>query len=245
MTIVSHNKIAIVTGGTRGIGSSISQKLQQMGYTVIANFMGNDTAAQAFHEQTNIIVKKWDASDYEASEKALKEILAQYGTVSVLVNNAGITRDNMFHKMELKQWQEVMDVNLNSLFNVTHPIIEPMRAQGYGRIVNIASINGQKGQLGQVNYSAAKAGVIGFTKALAQESARKGITVNCVAPGYIETDMTKAMPENAREKIVATIPTGRLGYAQEIARCIAYLVGPDSDFINGETIAVNGAQYIS
>ncbi len=237
-------KVALVTGGTRGIGAAISTSLKAAGFDVVASYAGNDEAANAFKAETGINVIKFDVSDYESSSAAIKQIEADFGPVEVLINNAGITRDGFFHKMKPDQWRDVIATDLDSLFNCTRPVIEGMRERGYGRIVNISSINGQKGQAGQVNYSSAKAGVIGFTKALAQEGASKGITVNCIAPGYIATEMVTAIAPEVLQKIVAQIPSGRLGEAEEIGRVVVFLV-EDKGFINGATIAINGTQYIS
>lgn len=237
-------KVAVVTGGTRGIGAAISLALKAEGATVVANYAGNDAAAAAFKAETGIAVKKFDVADYAACAAALAQIEAEAGPVDIVVNNAGITRDGFLHKMTPEQWREVIAVDLDSVFNMTRPVIEGMRARGYGRIINISSINGQKGQIGQSNYSAAKAGMIGFTKALAQEGAAKGITVNCVAPGYIKTEMVAAMKPEALERVVATIPAGRLGEAEEIARAVVFLAA-DPGFINGSTLTINGAQYIA
>lgn len=237
-------KVALVTGGTRGIGAAISTSLKAAGFDVVASYAGNDEAANAFKAETGINVIKFDVADYESSSAAIKQIEADFGPVEVLINNAGITRDGFFHKMKPEQWRDVIATDLDSLFNCTRPVIEGMRERGYGRIVNISSINGQKGQAGQVNYSSAKAGVIGFTKALAQEGASKGITVNCIAPGYIATEMVTAIAPEVLQKIVAQIPSGRLGEAEEIGRVVVFLV-EDKGFINGATIAINGTQYIS
>ncbi len=236
-------KVALVTGGTRGIGEAISISLRDAGFKVVANYGGNDDAAAAFKEKTGIDTIKFDVADYQSCADAVAKITAEHGSVEVLVNNAGITRDSFFHKMKPEQWKEVVATDLDSLFNCTRPIIEGMRERGYGRIVNISSINGQKGQAGQVNYSAAKAGVIGFTKALAQEGAAKGITVNCIAPGYIATDMVTAIAPEVLQKIVSQIPVGRLGEAEEIGRVVVFLV-EDPGFINGATISINGTQYL-
>jgi acetoacetyl-CoA reductase len=237
-------KVAVVTGGTRGIGAAISVGLRDAGYTVVANYGGNDAAAAKFAEDTGIKVVKFDVGSADSCATALASIEADVGPVEVLVNNAGITRDGFFHKMTAEQWREVVSVDLDSLFNCTRPVINGMRERGFGRVVNISSINGQKGQVGQVNYSAAKAGVIGFTKALAQEGAAKGITVNCVAPGYIATEMVAAMNPDALAKVKAGIPVGRLGESEEIARAVVFLVD-DPGFINGATLTINGAQYIA
>ncbi|WP_240006356.1 acetoacetyl-CoA reductase [Pseudaquidulcibacter saccharophilus] len=236
-------KVALVTGGTRGIGEAISISLRDAGYKVVANYGGNDDAAAAFKEKTGIDIIKFDVADHQSCAEAVAKITEEHGAVEVLVNNAGITRDSFFHKMKPEQWREVIATDLDSLFNCTRPVIEGMRERGFGRIVNISSINGQKGQAGQVNYSAAKAGVIGFTKALAQEGANKGITVNCIAPGYIATDMVTAIAPEVLQKIVSQIPVGRLGEAEEIGRVVVFLV-EDQGFINGATISVNGTQYL-
>jgi acetoacetyl-CoA reductase len=238
-------RIALVTGGTRGIGAAISKTLKEAGHTVIANYGGNDEKANAFKAETGIEVRKFDVGDPVACESAIGEIESAIGPVDVVVNNAGITRDGTFHKMTWDQWDDVIRTNLSSLFCVTRPLINGMRDRGFGRIVNISSINGQKGQMGQVNYSAAKAGVIGFTKALAQENARKGITVNCVAPGYIDTDMVAAVPEKVLEGIVGAIPVGRLGQADEIGHLVAYLASDHAGFITGATLDINGGQYMA
>lgn len=239
------SRVAIVTGGTRGIGYAISVDLKKRGYRVAANYGGNDEAAQKFQAETGIPIFKWDVGDYQACASGLAEVESQLGPVSIVVNNAGITRDAMLHKMPPELWREVLRVNLDSMFNMTQPVINSMRERGFGRIINISSINGQKGQMGQCNYSAAKAGVIGFTKALAQENAKKGITVNCVAPGYTETDMVAAVPEKVLEGIIAQIPVGRLGRCDEIAKCVSFLISDDAGFITGATLTVNGGQYIA
>jgi acetoacetyl-CoA reductase len=237
-------KIALVTGGTRGIGAAISIALRGVGYTVIANYGGNDAAAAAFTAETGIAAVKFDVGDFDACAAAIAAIEADTGPIDILVNNAGVTKDGFLHKMTLDQWRSVINIDLDSLFNCTRPVINGMRERGFGRIINIASINGQKGQIGQVNYSAAKSGVIGFTKALAQEGAAKGITVNCVAPGYIATDMLNAMAPEALAKVKASIPCGRLGESEEVARAVVFLV-EDTGFINGATLTINGAQYIT
>lgn len=237
-------RVALVTGGTRGIGAAISKKLKAEGYTVAANYAGNDDAAKAFTAETGIQTFKWSVADYDACKAGVAEVEAALGPVEVLVNNAGITRDGMFHKMDFDQWRAVMSTNLDSMFTMTHPVINGMRSRGSGRIINISSINGQKGQMGQTNYSAAKAGVIGFTKALAQENAFKGITVNCVCPGYINTDMVAAMPEKVLESIVAGIPVGRLGKPEEIAQTVVYLASDAAGFMTGAVMTINGGQYI-
>ena len=233
---------AVVTGGTRGIGAAISKALKAAGYEVTANYAGNDEAAAKFKAETGITVRKWDVSDYDACEAALKDI----GQVDVLVNNAGITRDTMLHKMTKDQWYAVINTNLNSLFNMTRPVIEGMRERGFGRIISISSINGQKGQMGQTNYSAAKAGDIGFTKALAQENANKGITANVICPGYIATEMVMAVPKEVLEKsIIPQIPVKRLGQPEEIARCVVFLASDEAGFITGSTLTANGGQYMA
>ena len=240
------SKVAIVTGGTRGIGASISVALQNAGYVVAAVYANNDTAANAFHAATKIPVYKWDVASFDACASGVQQVRAELGPVDILVNNAGITRDGMFHKMTAQQWHAVIDTNLNSLFNMCRPVIEQMRDKGFGRIVNIASINAQKGQMGQTNYSAAKAGDIGFSKALAQENAAKGITVNVICPGYIATDMVKAMPQDVVDKrIIPQIPVGRLGEPAEIARCVLFLVSDAAGFITGATLTANGGQYMA
>ena len=237
------SKVALVTGGTRGIGAAISLALQAAGYKVAANYAGNDDAAAKFTEETGIPAYKWSVADYDACAEGIARVEADLGPVDVLVNNAGITRDSMFHKMTRQMWQEVMDTNLSGLFNMTHPLWPGMRDRKFGRVINISSINGQKGQAGQANYSAAKAGDLGFTKALAQEGARAGITVNAICPGYIGTEMVMAVPEKVRESIIAQIPVGRLGAPEEIARCVVFLAGDDAGFITGATITANGGQY--
>ncbi|MCT8972445.1 beta-ketoacyl-ACP reductase [Microbaculum marinisediminis] len=237
-------RVALVTGGTRGIGEAICKGLKAAGYTVAANYGGNDEAAAKFKDETGIPVYKWDVSDFEACTAGIARVEAELGPVEILVNNAGITRDTTLHKMTVEQWKAVIDTNLGSLFNMCRPVIEGMRERGFGRIVNISSINGQKGQMGQTNYSAAKAGDIGFTKALAQENARKGVTVNAICPGYIGTDMVRAVPEKVLESIVAQIPVGRLGEPEEIARCVVFLAADDAGFITGSTLTANGGQYM-
>ncbi|HZS63783.1 MAG TPA: acetoacetyl-CoA reductase [Xanthobacteraceae bacterium] len=238
-------RVAVVTGGTRGIGAAIAKALKAAGYVVAAIYHGNDDAAAKFKAETEIPVYKWDVTSYDACAAGLKQIQTDLGPIDVLVNNAGITRDGMFHKMTLEQWRAVIDTNLNSLFNMCRPVIEGMRDRGFGRIVNISSINGQKGQIGQTNYSAAKAGELGFTKALAQENARNGVTVNAVAPGYIGTEMVQAMPQEVLEKrILPLIPAARLGTPEEIARCVLFLVADDAGFITGSTLSANGGQYM-
>ena len=237
-------RVALVTGGTRGIGAAISKALKAAGYRVAANYAGNDEAAKKFKAETGIAVFKWDISSFEACAAGTKKVEAELGPVEVLVNNAGITRDGMFHKMAAEQWNAVINTNLNSLFNMCRPVIEGMRERGFGRIVNISSINGQKGQMGQTNYSAAKAGELGFTKALAQENAKKGVTVNAICPGYIATEMVKAMPQDVLEKnVLPQIPLGRLGEPEEIARCVVFLASDQAGYITGSTLTVNGGQY--
>ena len=238
-------RVAIVTGGTRGIGAAISKGLKEKGFRVAANYAGNDAVAQQFQAETGIPVFKFDVGDYKACETNVARIAKEVGPVDVLVNNAGITRDTMFHKMTLEQWNAVINTNLNSLFNVTRQVIEGMRERNFGRIISISSINGQKGQMGQANYSAAKAGDIGFSKALAQENAKKGITVNVICPGYISTEMVMAVPKDVMDKVILPqIPVGRLGQADEIARVVAFLASDDAGFITGSTIAANGGQYM-
>ena len=236
-------RVALVTGGSRGIGAAISKGLKAAGYKVAASYAGNDEAAAAFTKETGIPTYKWDVSDYDACAAGITKVESELGPIDVLVNNAGITRDGFFHKMTEAQWDEVLQTNLKSLFAMCRSTIEGMRARGFGRIVNLSSVNGQKGQMGQVNYSAAKAGVIGFTKALALENANKGITVNCIAPGYVATDMTKAIAPEVMQKIVAQIPVGRMGEPEEIANTVLYLVNDQAGFITGSTIAINGGQY--
>jgi acetoacetyl-CoA reductase len=238
-------RVAIVTGGTRGIGHAISIALKAAGCSVAANYAGNDDAANKFKEETGIPVFKWSVADYDSCAEGVKKVEAELGPVDVLINNAGITRDGMFHKMTPQQWQEVINTNLNGLFNMTHQVWPGMRDRKFGRIVNISSINGQKGQMGQVNYSAAKSGDLGFTKALAQEGAFKGITVNAVCPGYIGTEMVRAIdPEVLKAKILPHIPVGRLGEPEEIAKIVAFLASDDAGFITGSTISANGGQYM-
>ena len=239
-------RVALVTGGSRGIGAAVSKALQAAGYKVAANYAGNDEAAQRFKSETGIPVFKWSVADYDACAAGIKQVEAEVGPIDVLVNNAGITRDAMFHRMSREQWQEVLSTNLNGIFNMTHPIWPGMRDRKFGRIVNISSVNGQKGQAGQVNYSAAKAGDIGFTKALAQEGARAGITVNAICPGYIGTEMVRAIDEKIlNERIVPQIPVGRLGEPEEVARCVVFLAGDEAGFITGSTISANGGQYLA
>ncbi len=239
-------RVALVTGGTRGIGAAICKALKAAGYTVAANYGGNDEAAAKFKGETGIPVYKWDVSDFEACAAGVKKVEAELGPVDVLVNNAGITRDTMFHRMKPEQWTAVINTNLGSLFNMTRQVWEGMRERKFGRVVNISSINGQKGQMGQANYSAAKAGEIGFTKALAQEGARAGVTVNAICPGYINTDMVAAVPKDVLEKnVISQIPIGRLGEPEEIARCVVFLASDESGFITGSTLTANGGQYLA
>ncbi|HMM13657.1 MAG TPA: acetoacetyl-CoA reductase [Parvibaculum sp.] len=239
------SRVALVTGGTRGIGQAISVTLKAAGYKVAANYAGNEAAAAAFTRETGIRSYKWDVGDHEACARGIAAVEADLGPVDILVNNAGITRDAMLHKMTPQQWREVMSVDLDSMFNMCQPVVNGMRERGFGRIINISSINGQKGQMGQTNYSAAKAGVIGFTRALAQEVAKKGVTVNAIAPGYIDTEMVSAVPPKVLESIIATIPVGRLGTADEIAHCVVFLADDKAGFITGATLTANGAQYIT
>lgn len=239
------SRVALVTGGTRGIGASISNALKDAGYKVAANYAGNDEAASKFRDETGIPVFKWSVADYDSCAAGIAKVEAELGPVDVLVNNAGITRDAMFHRMTPEQWREVIDTNLSGVFNMTHPLWSGMRERKFGRVITISSINGQKGQAGQANYSAAKAGDIGFTRALAQEGARAGITVNAICPGYIATDMVMAVPEKVREAIIGQIPVGRLGEPEEIARCVVFLASDEAGFITGSTISANGGQFFS
>jgi acetoacetyl-CoA reductase len=239
-------RVAVVTGGTRGIGAAVSKALNAAGYKVAANYGRNDEAAAKFKAETGINVHKWDVSSYEACAEGLKQVAADLGPVEVLVNNAGVTRDSMFHRMKPEQWLDVINTNLVSLFNMCRPVIEGMRERKFGRIINISSINGQKGQMGQTNYSAAKAGEIGFTKALALENARAGVTVNAICPGYINTDMVKAMSKDVLEKsVLPLIPIGRLGEPEEVARCVLFLASDDAGLITGSTLTANGGQYMA
>src|SRR5436305_11233790 len=238
-------RVAMVTGGTRGIGASIAKGRKAAGYKVAANYGGNDAAAEKFKAETGIPTYKWDVSSFEACAAGIKKVEAELGPIEVLVNNAGITRDGAFHKMTLEQWNAVINTNLGSLFNMTRPVIEGMRSRKFGRIVNISSINGQKGQYGQVNYSAAKAGDIGFTKALSLENAKGGITVNVICPGYINTEMVQAVPKEVLEKsIIPQIPVNRLGEPEEIARAVVFLAADDAGAITGSVVSINGGQYM-
>ncbi|MGI9383296.1 MAG: acetoacetyl-CoA reductase [Methyloligellaceae bacterium] len=239
-------RVALVTGGTRGIGRGISEALKAADYSVVASYAGNDEAANAFKQETGIPVYKFDVGNFDSCAAAISSIEAETGPIEVLVNNAGITRDKPMHRMDLADWDAVIQTNLTSLFNMTRGVLDGMRDRGFGRIINISSVNGQKGQFGQANYSAAKAGLIGFTKAVALETARKGITVNAIAPGYIATEMVMAVPEDVlKEKILPLIPVGRLGEAEEIARCVAFLASDDAGFITGSTLSANGGQYMA
>src|SRR3954447_11983117 len=239
-------RVALVTGGSRGIGAAIAVALKAAGYKVAANYAGNDEAAAKFKAETGIPVYKWSVADYDACAVGISQVEAEVGPVDVLVNNAGITRDAMFHKITREQWKEVIDTNLSGVFNMTHPLWSGMRDRKFGRVITISSINGQKGQAGQVNYSAAKAGDIGFSKALAQEGARAGITVNVICPGYIATEMVKAIDEKVlNERVIPHIPVGRLGEPEEIARCVVFLASDDAGFITGSTLSLNGGQYMT
>ncbi len=238
------SRIAVVTGGTRGIGEAISVQLKEAGYTVAASYAGNAEAARKFTDDTGIPTYQFDVSDFTACEEAVATIEKDLGPIDILVNNAGITRDGTLHRMDFDRWNAVIQTNLSSCFNMSRLVIEGMRERGFGRIVNIGSVNGQAGQYGQVNYSAAKSGIHGFTKALAQEGAAKGITVNAIAPGYVLTDMVRAVPEKVLEKIISTIPVGRLGDPGDIARSVLFLVADDADFITGSTLSINGGQHM-
>ncbi len=239
-------RVAVVTGGTRGIGEAISAALKAAGYKVAANYGGNDAAAEKFKSATGIPVYKWDVGDYGACEAGIKKIEQDLGPIDVVVNNAGITRDGMMHRMSPENWTAVVKTNLDSVFNMTRPVIDGMRSRGFGRIISISSVNGRKGQVGQANYAAAKAGVLGFTKALAQEGASKGITANVIAPGYINTEMVAAVPKDVLEaKILPQIPVGRLGTAEEIARCVVFLAAEEAGFIPGACIDANRGQYMA
>ncbi len=236
-------RVALVTGGSRGIGAAISIALKDAGYSVAASYAGNDEAAAKFTNETGIKTYKWNVADYDSCVEGIANVEAELGPVDILVNNAGITRDAPFHKMTREQWSDVIDTNLSGVFNMTHPIWPGMRERKFGRVITISSINGQKGQFAQVNYSASKAGDLGITKALAQEGARFGITANAICPGYIATDMVMAVPEKVRESIIAQIPAGRLGEPEEIARCVVFLASDAAEFVNGSTITVNGVQH--
>jgi len=239
-------RTALVTGGSRGIGAAISRALKAEGYAVAATYAGNDDAARAFTAETGIKTYKWDVANYDDCAKGIAQVTAEVGPIDVLVNNAGITRDAPFHKMTPDQWHQVINTNLTGLFNMTHNVWPGMRERKFGRVISISSINGQKGQFAQANYAAAKAGDIGFTKALAQEGAKAGITVNAICPGYINTEMVQAVPKEVLEKsILPAIPVGRLGEPEEIARCVVFLASDDAGFITGSTMTVNGAQYIT
>ena len=239
-------KVALVTGGSRGIGAAIAVALKEAGYAVAASYAGNDEKAAAFTAETGIKTYKWDVGSYDACKEGIANVEADLGPIDVLVNNAGITRDSMFHRMTPEQWQEVISTNLNGVFNMTHPIWPGMRERGFGRVITISSINGQKGQAGQANYAASKAGDIGLTKSLAQEGASKGITANVICPGYIGTEMVRAIPEKVlNEKILPHIPVGRLGEPEEIARCVVFLASDDSGFITGSVLTANGGQYFA
>ena len=235
---------AIGTGGTRGIGAAISVALSEEGHKVAATYAGNDEAAEAFKAQTGISVYRFDVADFDQCADSVSRIEADLGPVGILVNNAGITRDGTLHRMDFEQWNAVLQTNLSSCYNMCRNVIEGMRERGFGRIVNIGSVNGQAGQYGQVNYAAAKSGIHGFTKALALEGAAKGVTVNAIAPGYVDTDMVRAVPEKVLEKIISTIPVGRLGYASDIARAVQFLVADDATFITGSTLSINGGQHM-
>ena len=239
---MSHT--AIVTGGTRGIGAAVSVALSEDGHKVAATYAGNDEAAEAFKTQTGISVYRFDVADFDQCADSVSRIETDLGPVGILVNNAGITRDGTLHRMDFEQWNAVLQTNLSSCYNMCRNVIDGMRERGFGRIVNIGSVNGQAGQYGQVNYAAAKSGIHGFTKALALEGAAKGVTVNAIAPGYVDTDMVRAVPEKVLEKIIATIPVGRLGYASDIARAVRFLVADDATFITGSTLSINGGQHM-
>ncbi len=239
------SRVALVTGGTRGIGAAISIALKQAGYAVAASYAGNDEAADAFKAEHDIPVHKWDVGDFDDCAKGIASVVGDLGPIEVLVNNAGITRDGMLHRTNPENWRAVITTNLDSLFNTSRNVIEAMREAGFGRIINIGSINGQKGQMGQANYAAAKAGLVGFTKSLAQENAFKGITVNAIAPGYIATEMVRAVSEEVlNTKILPYIPVGRLGEPEEVARCVVFLAADEAGFITGSTLTVNGGQYM-
>ena len=238
------SRVALVTGGTRGIGEAICVALKDAGNTVVATYAGNDEAAQKFSSETGIPIYKFDVGDDDVCQAEVAKIEAEVGPIDILINNAGITRDGTMHKMSFEQWNQVIQTNLTSCFNLCHGVLNGMRDRGFGRVVNIGSVNGQAGQYGQVNYAAAKSGIHGFTKALAQEGAARGITVNAIAPGYIATEMVRAVPENVLEKIVQRIPVGRLGEASEIARGVVFLTSDDAGFITGSTLSINGGQHM-
>lgn len=239
-------RVAVVTGGTRGIGAAVSKALKAAGYAVAATYRANDEAAEKFKAETGVHVYKWNVTNYDECAAGLGRIAKDLGPVDILVNNAGVTKDGMFHKMTPDQWYSVINTNLNSLFNMCRPVIEGMRERGFGRIINISSVNGQKGQMGQTNYSASKAGDIGFTKALALENANKGVTVNVICPGYIATEMVKAVPQDVLDKsILPQIPIRRLGEPEEVARCVLFLAADDASFITGSTLSANGGQLMS
>ena len=238
------SQTAIVTGGTRGIGAAISVALSEEGRKVAATYAGNDEAAEAFKAQTGISVYRFDVADFDECADSVSRIEADLGPVGILVNNAGITRDGTLHRMDFEQWNAVLQTNLSSCYNMCRNVIDGMRDRGFGRIVNIGSVNGQAGRYGQVNYAAATSGIHGFTKALALEGASRGVTVNAIAPGYVDTDMVRAVPEKVLEKIIATIPVGRLGYASDIARAVQFLVADDATFITGSTLSINGGQHM-
>jgi acetoacetyl-CoA reductase len=239
------SRVAFVTGGTRGIGRAIVERLKSDGFKVAAGYSGNDKAAEALVRETGVMVVKGNVGSFTDCKAAVETVEAALGPIEVLVNNAGITRDGVFHKMTPEQWSEVIRVNMDSVFNMTRHVIEGMRERSWGRIINISSINGQKGQMGQTNYSAAKAGVIGFTKALALENAKKGVTVNCIAPGYIDTEMVQAVPDNVLAAIIGQIPVGRLGKGEEIADMVAFLAGEHAGYVTGSTLSLNGGQYMA
>jgi acetoacetyl-CoA reductase len=238
-------RVAIVTGGTRGIGHAIVKRLKEAGFAVAAGYAGNDAAAQATAEELGVMIVKGNVGNFEDCKRAVAEVEAKLGPIDTLVNNAGITRDAVLHRMTPEQWNEVIYVNLASIFNMSRHVIEGMRERNFGRIITISSINGQKGQVGQTNYSASKAGAIGFTKALAQENAKKNITVNCICPGYIDTEMVQAVPPKVLESIIAQIPIGRLGQGYEIASMVAYLASEEASYITGSVMTINGGQYIA
>ncbi len=238
-------RVAVITGGTRGIGAEVSKGLHKAGYTVVANYHRNVEGAERFHEDTGIPVESWNVADYDACDESVLRIADKYGPVDILINNAGITRDVVLHRMPKEAWHDVIETNLTSCYNMCRTVIPGMRERGFGRIVNIGSINGQAGQVGQCNYAAAKAGMLGFTKALALESAPKGITVNAICPGYVDTEMVQAVPEKVREVIRGRIPVGRFGDPREIAHAVLFLIADDAMFCTGATLAINGGQYMS